>query len=358
MKSHSLQPTVSLKQGLFLIVIIAWVLLLTACSPQPSVQKRTLFVFGTLVDVSAYTSNVAAFEKAVQALDETFQRMHQDWHAWKGNGQLVRLNQALASGESMQVDAFLLPLITQSQDLARQSGDLFNPAIGGLITLWGFHSDEPPGGAPPSAEAIADKVNLSPRMADLTIDAGLVSSRNPAVSIDLGAYAKGYALNLAVKKLAEFGLQNTIVNAGGDLCVSGRPGDRPWRIGVRHPQAEGVLASLEVADGECVLTSGNYERYREYEGIRYAHIIDPRNGYPVQHVASATVIANSGGLADAAATALSVAGPERWLQVSDSMGLTQVMLVDEHGKVYMTPAMAARAQFEIKPKQMLVAAPK
>ena len=329
-------------------------LLLLSCAPAPKVHKQTVYVFGTLVSLSAYTTDVLGFEKAVAELDTTFQRMHRDWHAWKGEGQLVMLNRAIARGESHQVDEFLLPLLQQSKLFATQSGDLFNPAIGGLIALWGFHNDEPPGGAPPLPEAIASKVKLKPSMGDLVIEGAQVSSLNPAVSIDLGAYAKGYALNLAVKQLGAAGFANTIVNAGGDLCVAGQPGDRPWRIGVRHPQGNGVLASLAVADGECVLTSGNYERYREYEGIRYAHIIDPRSGYPVQHVASATVIARDGGLADAAATALSVAGPDKWIDVSRAMGLTQVMLVDEHGTVYMTPEMDARARFEIEPDQKRV----
>ena len=166
------------------------------------------------------------------------------------------------------------------------------------------------------------------------------------MAIDLGAFAKGYALNLAIDQLREQGIDNAIVNAGGDLCVAGRRGDRPWMIGIRHPLGEGVIASVGVSDGECVLTSGNYERYREHEGIRYAHIIDPRSGYPVRHVASATVISKDGGLADAAATALSVAGPQDWHRIASRMGLSEVMLVDDKGVVYLTPAMRKRINFE------------
>jgi thiamine biosynthesis lipoprotein len=119
---------------------------------------------------------------------------------------------------------------------------------------------------------------------------------------------------------------------------------------------EGVIASLEVLDGECVLTSGNYERYREYQGIRYSHIIDPRTGYPVEHVVSATVISKNGGLADAAATALSVAGPAHWHKIATQMGLAEVMLVDENGEVHLSPAMGERIEFQ-QPIERVIESP-
>ncbi|MES9898520.1 MAG: FAD:protein FMN transferase [Sedimenticola sp.] len=334
------------------------ILLLTVvsigCSPTPTVHKQELYVFGTLVSISAYTTNKQGFEQAVDAVDASFQRMHRDWHGWKGEGELVQLNRAIATGEGRRVDPFLLPLIEQAKLFSEQSLGLFNPAIGHLISLWGFHRDEPPSGAPPTRQEIGRLLQDAPAMGDLLISGNRVSSRNRRVNIDLGAFAKGYALQLAIKQLAGHGITHTIVNAGGDLCVAGSRGDRPWRIGVRHPQGQGVIASIEAADGECVLTSGNYERYREYQQVRYAHIIDPRSGYPVEHVVSATVVAKNGGLADAAATALSVAGPSQWLEVSRNMGLKQVMLVDEKGRIYLTPEMRERVAFQEKPDEIII----
>lgn len=335
---------------LFILVFI------TACDRGPRDHQQTLLVFGTLLDIKAYTDKPAQFDAAVRDLEQTFQAMHRDWHAWKGNGELVSLNRAIARGEAMTVSAELAGLLRQAKRYAVQSDHLFNPAIGRLIALWGFHSDEPPGGAPPEGERIAALLDEAPSMSQLEIDGNRIESSNPAVSLDLGAFAKGYALNLAIRRLQRFGIANAIVNAGGDLCVSGRHGERPWAIGIRHPLGEGVIASVEVADGECVLTSGNYERYREYEGIRYAHIIDPRTGYPVAHVASATVISRDGGLADAAATALSVAGPQSWQTIAAQMGVDQVMLVDEKGNVHLSPAMQKRIDFQQPVGRVIVSA--
>lgn len=330
--------------------------LLSGCGRESGEQHQTLYIFGTLLEVSAYTDNAGAFDRAVSKLEQSLQQMHRDWHAWKGAGELMRLNLALKQGERFELSGQMADLLSQGQTYFRQSDGLFNPAMGKLIALWGFHNDELPTGMPPDKSQIAELVAAAPGMDDLSIIGRQVSSSNRQVQLDLGAYAKGYALNLAIDQLRNQGLNNAIVNAGGDLCVSGQHGDRAWRIGVRHPQGSGVIAALDLQDGECVMTSGNYERYREFEGIRYAHIIDPRSGYPVEHVASATVISRIGSLADAAATALSVAGPVAWQRIARQMTVTEVMLVDEAGKVYLTPAMQARMHFESPVPEVIVSA--
>ncbi|MEJ2692819.1 MAG: FAD:protein FMN transferase [Candidatus Thiodiazotropha sp.] len=337
-------------------ILLLGLLWLSACDRAPSDHQQTLLVFGTLLDIKVYTDRPEHFNMAVRDLEQTFQTMHREWHAWKGEGELIRLNLAFADGREQRVSEQLAELLRKAQNYSAQSDGLFNPAIGRLIGLWGFHSDEPPGGPPPDPAKIQALLEAAPSMADIHFDGDRLSSGNPAVEIDLGAFAKGYALNLAIDALRSRGIDNAVVNAGGDLCVSGRHGERPWLIGIRHPLGEGVIASLEVSGGECVLTSGNYERYREYEGIHYAHIIDPRSGYPVEHVASATVISKDGGLADAGATALSVAGPEGWKKVAAKMGLTQVMLVDEKGTIYLTPVMERRITLEQKAARVVVSA--
>ncbi len=326
------------------ILLVLFVQLSGCQRPDPEYQE-TQYLFGTLVSFTVRGVEPAKAQRAVAAVGEDFQRMHVDWHAWKP-GELSRLNQQLPDGEFHAVSSFLLPLIVQAGELAAQSDDLFNPAIGQLVSLWGFHSDSLPSGPPPSSDAIQALVKKQPRMADIEVDGQRVRSRNSAVALDFGGFAKGVALDMAMQRLRSMGIQNAIINAGGDLNVIGSHGERPWKVGVRHPQGDGVLASLQLANGETVYTSGNYERYREHEGMSYSHIIDPRTGMPVRHVASVTVIDKVGARADAAATALSVAGPREWYRIARKMGLKYVMLVDEQGRVYMNPGMADRIRFE------------
>ena len=328
-------------------LVIIFLSLLTACQRPVPEYRESQYLFGTLIHFTIRGVESTQAQQAVAAVGEDFQRMHNDWHAWKP-GELSRLNQQLPDGEFHPVSPFLLPLLEEAGALAAQSDDLFNPAIGQLVKLWGFHSDALPSGPPPSRDVIQALVAKQPRMADLIIKGSRIRSQNPAVSLDFGGFAKGAALDLAMQRLRSMGIQNAIINAGGDLNAIGSHGDRPWKVGVRHPQGEGVLAGVELKDGEAIYTSGNYERYREHEGINYSHIIDPRSGMPVQHVASVTVIDTVGARADAAATALSVAGPKDWYRTARQMGLKYVMLVDEQGRVHMNPAMAERIRFEVE----------
>jgi thiamine biosynthesis lipoprotein len=342
------------------LILMAILVVAAGCSGPPQEHRATAYIFGTLLDLDVISSDPKLAERAVTELDHDFQRMHRDWHGWKPLGELYELNRHIAAGESgMPVSPSLAQLIEQSQAIYRASDGLFNPAIGRLIGMWGFHQDDRPNGPPPSRAAIAELLSHKPGMDDLRIEGGRVLSRNPYVELDFGGFAKGYALNLAQQHLRQMGIENAMLNAGGDLCGMGRHGDRPWRVGIRHPQGQGVLAAVDIDESECVLTSGNYERYLEHKGIRYAHIIDPRSGQPVAEIASATVIDRNGGLADAAATALTVAGSQGWYQLARRMKLKYVMLVDEAGTVYMNPAMAKRIQFEgtSKPGKIVISPP-
>lgn len=333
----------------YLLLFCATLFLSAGCSePEPEASNYQVYVFGTLVDITMWGAGQEQEEKAVAAITHDFQRMHHDWHAWKP-GPLVNINQAIAAGESVKVIPSLIPIIKESSDLSRQSEGLFDPAIGGLLNLWGFQSDERPDGPPPSKEAIAKWVKAAPRMDDLTFEGDLLRSSNPAVQLDFGAFAKGYAVDRAIGRLREMGIHNAIINAGGDLRAIGDKDGKPWQIGVRHPQGKGVLASLKISGDESVFTSGNYERYREYEGVHYNHILDPRTGMPVEGVTSVTVIHDNGAIADAAATALVVAGPKEWHRIAAQMGIKYVMVVDDAGVIYMNPAMRKRIHFEDEP---------
>ncbi len=340
----------------FLFAILLFVV--AGCSePPPQEHKETVYVFGTLVEFVIRGVEKEEARHAIAEIDVEFQRMHKDWHAWKP-GELDSLNKAFARGEGKEVSPFLLPLILQAKEHYRLSNGLFNPAIGGLISAWGFHSDELPKGSMPPLDKIKALAATHPSMDDVHVDGNKVTSINKNVHLDFGGFAKGVALDWAINRLRGRGIKSAVVNAGGDLNTLGSAGDRPWKIGIRHPVNWGVIASIEMKEDENLYTSGNYERYREHEGIKYAHILDPRSGMPVRHIVSASVIHPDGGLADAAATALTVAGPKNWYQIAKKMGIKYALLVDDQGTVYLNPAMKERAIFaKDEPKKLVVSAP-
>ena len=337
------------------LLLLLLLVLPGACSrddtTNASLHQSQLLALGTLVDISLWDVDEKLADQAIHDIDGRLHRIHEDWHSWLP-GRLHDINTALANGQDVELTDDEMELLQHASRLAAQSDQLFNPAIGHLIGLWGFHSDSPEGPPPPDS-AIQKQLQLKPRMSDLVFSGHTLRSNNKAVQLDVGAFAKGYAIDQAIALLRQRGINNAIVNAGGDLRAIGRHGQRPWRIGIRHPTAAGVIASVEVQGDESVFTSGNYERFYEYQGQRYHHIIDPRNGYPAKHSLSVTVIHQDATTADAAATALFIAGPERWSTIARQMGIDQAMLIDEHLTVYMTPAMAQRVELKQELKRII-----
>lgn len=327
-----------LRHGLWLLLVWG----LAACSPPPLHQQQA-YVFGTLVEVSVYGAPEAQAQQATAAVLARFDALHQQLHAWQPSA-LSHLNAALARGEAATVTPELAAMLTEAQALAAHSGELFNPAIGGLVALWGFHADTPQAQVP-AAGAVQAQVAARPRMADLVIDAGLVSTRNPAVQLDLGGYAKGRALDDAVAILQAHGIRNALVNIGGNVIALGRHGERPWRVGVQHPRLAGTLATLDLQDGEAIGTSGDYQRFFEADGRRYCHLIDPRSGMPASGMQSVTVLvrgAGAGTRSDALSKPLFIEGAAGLVDHAARLGISDYVAVDHTGKIHISPTMQAR----------------
>ncbi len=329
-----------------IILTLPMLLLLSACSREPQVEQHTVFVFGTLVEITLTGVEKGEAESAFLDVERQLLDYHSQWTPWEEDSDLSRLNKAIKDKQPLTIPPSLEPLIRESRIHYRSSEGLFNPAIGGLIKLWQFHRHDEPGIQPPDDEAIQALLRQAPAIDDIEQDGDMAHSSNSRVDLNFGAFAKGYAIEQAIATLADVGIENAIINAGGDLVVAGSKQQRNWRIGIRHPREEGTIASLNALPGEAVFTSGDYERYYVHEGKRYNHILDPRTGYPAMVSQSVTVIDTDPGKADAAATALFVAGPEDWHRIARSMGIRYAMLIDAEGTIYMNPAMQKRLRFE------------
>ncbi len=326
------------RHGLWLFLLWA----LAACSPPPLIQQQS-YVFGTLVEVSVYGAPKAQAQAASSAVLARFDELHRMLHAWQPS-ELSRLNAALAKGQRVPVTPELATMLRDAQALSIQSGDLFNPAIGGLIALWGFHADTPQSQVPDAA-AVARWVKTAPRMSNLHIENNTVWSDNPAVQLDLGGYAKGLALDEAVGILKAHGIHHALVNIGGNVIALGAHGDRPWRVGIQHPRKPGTLATLDLHDGEAIGTSGDYQRYFEVAGHRYSHLIDPRTGSPTTDMQSVTVLVSgkrAGTRSDALSKPLFIGGPAQLAVHATQLGVADYLAVDGAGQIQVSPAMKAR----------------
>lgn len=327
----------------FACLLACLTLVLTGCGEPPQVRQES-YVFGTRVEVLSYGAPEAQAQAALAAVLREFDRLHRAYHAWQPS-ELTRLNDALARGEAQTVSPELAQLLTRARDASAASEGLFDPAIGRLIELWGFHRDSftPLRPDPAALQAV---LAAHPRSTDLVLDGLRASSPNRALNFDFGGIAKGYALDRAAVILHEHGIRNALVNIGGNVIALGRKGDRPWQVGIQNPRGSGALATLALYDGEAIGTSGDYQRFFELDGRRYSHLIDPRDGQPVQHTQAVTVLitprADAGLLSDVASKPIFVGGAERWRDMARRMQVEHVLRIDAAGLLSLTAAMRAR----------------
>jgi thiamine biosynthesis lipoprotein len=332
------------------------VLLLAACEKNDLYRYQS-FAFGTLIEIKIRHNEKSLADRASAALMLDFDNMHRDWHAWEP-GKLTQTSDMLVKAEWFTVDSSLLSLIKLAKQYSLQSNSLFNPTIGRLIRIWGFQGTEHPQ-TPPRQKDIDELLANLPTVKDLEIDGNRMRGHNPQLQLDLGAIAKGYAVSEGIQKLRDENINDALINAGGDLCGIGSQGKRPWRIGIRNPSGEGILASIELNNDECVFTSGDYERWFIHDGRRYHHIIDPRSGYPADKSTSVTVLHQDGAIADAASTALFIAGPDGWQEIAKKMGISDVMMIDKQGRIIMSPSMQKRIKLEAghKDREVIISKP-
>jgi thiamine biosynthesis lipoprotein len=239
----------------------------------------------------------------------------------------------------------LANFILDSQAIAKSSDYLFDPGIGQLVKLWGFHGDDFTPALPAPAALESLRVT-QPSIRQLHVVDQHVSSTNKAVAIDFGGYLKGVALDRAAMILHQQGVHHALINIGGNVMALGNKQGRPWRVGIQHPRQPGPLATIALADGEAIGTSGDYQRYFELAGQRYPHLIDPRDGYPAKHTQAVTVVlpagTRAGSLSDALSKPIFIAGPHAWRAMARQLQVAWVLRVDQNGQIEVTEALSRR----------------
>ena len=339
------QLTPILKLFLTALTVVS-ALLLTACGRTP-LQEQQAYVFGTRVEVLVVSEDPEQGRKAIAAVLREFDRLHRAYHAWQ-DSELTTLNSAIFSGRPWKVSLELAEFIQEAQSLSKQGDYLFDPGIGQLIKLWGFQSDEFKAELPPAAD-IKAWLASKPSIGDISLDGTTVRSRNRNVALDFGGYLKGVALDRAAAILRAQGINNALINIGGNVMALGSKQGKPWRVGIQHPRQPGPLATVTLADGEAIGTSGDYQRFFEVDGERYAHLLDPRTGYPANHTQAVTVLIpagpRAGTMSDATSKPIFIAGPDGWRDMARQMEIGLVLRVDRDNRIFVTEALRQRLEF-------------
>lgn len=327
-----------------LLALLAGVWL--SSSPKPTLHSFQLFALGTLVEVQiADPISEEQYSALQQRMTVFLDHFETRWSVLR-DGDLAAVNQQLVADNTALVSGDLREDFLKARQLCQQSHGLFDPAIGNWVALWGFESEDTPRTRPPSTEDI--KATQAPSWCDAEFTETHVRLPSKGARLNFGGIAKGRAVDLLLQLLRDAGIRNAIVNAGGDLRVSGRHPQRAWRIGIRDPRAVGqnqAIAAVSLNDGEALFSSGDYERFFEFEGQRYHHLLDPRTGWPATQASSATVLHTDAALADAAATALLIAGPEHAPRIAKDLGVEQWMVIGHDGVPISSAALESRLEW-------------
>ena len=310
-----------MKQRIFVLLLLA-VLLLSACGTRTPVQKE-LFAMDTVFSLKVWGD-----EAALDAVSDELTRLDALLDATDAESAIGRLN----AGEPLDGEAAML--VRQAVAYSEATGGAFDPTVYPLMRLWGF-TDETQR-VPSDAEITAALANIGTNQVQLDETA---VSLHPGAAIDLGGIAKGYAADRCVALLEQSDATAALLSLGGNIQTYGtKPDGTPWTIGIADPQQpEQAIASVSVTGTKALVTSGGYQRYFEADGVTYHHIIDPKTGRPAESgLASVTILANSGTMADAYSTALFVMGLEDAVDFWRAEQSFEAVFITTDGEIYAT----------------------
>ncbi|HNY65323.1 MAG TPA: FAD:protein FMN transferase [Deltaproteobacteria bacterium] len=305
------------------LIALAFVLWRTR---TPEVHTREVFVTDVFVKLTAQCGRESAEEAFKRAVDE-IRRI--DARLGYNNSLIDGLNR-----DHIVRDREVHMLLRVSKEVRDASSGAFSVTLKPILDAWGFTGSHPYR-IPSEAEFSAWR--KAPKDEAISLENDGVTVRIPAgMGIDIGGIIEGYAVDRAREEFLKSGCSTGLISVGGEVAAFG---DRTWKIGIKHPRGEGVLAVVPLKN-RAVATSGDYERFFLAGSKRYSHTLDPSTGWPARGVMSATVVAPTCTLANAWAVALFVAGPDRLGPVLDARGFDWIV-VDGTGRVRTSRAMAA-----------------
>lgn len=322
----------------FLIVVVLCLLSAGNADPvraaDPTLVELTGDTMGTYYRVLLTRRDGQKKDEIQTEINGLLNRIEDQMSTWRPESELSRFNKS-ESTDWFEVSPETLLVVAESLRIAELSGGAFDPTIGPLIDLWSFGAERDEPRIPTDGEIAAAKQKTGWEKVTVRSDPPALKKSQPEIQLNLSAIAKGYGVDAVSDWLVEQGEKNHLVEIGGEDRARGLKADgSAWRVGIQAPggmpqeQTLGPIFQIVELSDRSIATSGDYQNYFEVDGKRYSHTIDPVSGRPITHdVASVSVLAQTCMAADGWATALTVLGAEKGLELAKAQGLPVLILV-------------------------------
>ena len=314
-----------MKRVFFILAIVA---VFASCSKQPQKINYSGITQGSYFSITYFDENNRNFEVEFNLI---FREVDNSVSLWNENSIIRKVNR----NEDVVVDQIFKDNFEWAKKASEFSDGAFDATIGPLVSAWGFHYKKELEMTPEMVDSICHLVGYQ----KVKIIDNKVVKENPNMTLDFNAVAQGYTADLIGKFLETKGIYNYLVDVGGEIMARGtKPNGDEWTIGIEKPaenydSERSVQITIQLKD-KGIVTSGNYRKYVEKDGVRYSHSIDPKTGYPVeQNLLSATVIADNASWADCLATICMIVGKEKASKLLEGQGVEAYFIYVEDGVI-------------------------
>lgn len=330
----------SLPLPLLLLSAAALLAAAVTVAGESRVFVRSQYLMGTAVEIKARGANAAETQAAINAAFDEIARLETLMTTWSDDSDVSRVN-AMAGRAPVQVAPEVIEVVERALGVSRITGGAFDITIEPLVQLWGIDGDGK-AKVPAKKDINGALGSVGYRHVHVNRGEGTIFLDEAGVRIGLGGVAKGYATERARNVMKARGVRSAIIDAGGDMAMLGKDGDRPWRVDIRNPREPGGTIGWLQLENRTVHTSGDYERFKIIKGKRYHHILNPLTGYPARRSQAVTIVSRDGAVGDALSTGVLVLGPKEGIKLIESLGDVAVLVVDSGGKLRLSGAMRKR----------------
>ena len=305
------------------------------------IVERSRVSMGSEVHLTAWTADERAATAAFEAVFDEFDRLDALMSVWKEGSDIEKLNRA-AGDKAVPVSAEVREVLNMARQASEWTDGKFDVTFGALSGLWKFDHDLD-GNIPARADVLARLPLIDYRKLEVDQAKGTAFLKQKGMRAHLGGIGKGYAVDRAAAIMRGRGINDFMIQSGGDLYVAGRRGDRPWRAGIQDPRgpAGSIFASMDLSDS-AFSTSGDYERFFMKDGRRYHHIIDPDSGEPAQGSRSVTIVTPRAVVADGLSTGVFILGPEKGMALIERLQGVEGVIVTNSNNLLVSSGLAGR----------------